>query len=156
MRKRIAMNTVKIDFVREPEAHDLPAPQVATPESAGADLRAALPATITIQPGQFVPVSTGLRLRIPSGYEGQIRPRSGLAARHGITCLNTPGTIDADYRGIVKVLLINHGPEPFVINHGDRIAQLIIAPVTRGEFIPVDTLDDTHRGDGGFGHTGVK
>lgn len=150
------MKTVQIDFVREPEAADLPAPQAATPDSAGADLRAAAPEPITLQPGDFCAVSTGLRLRIPSGYEGQVRPRSGLAARHGVTCLNTPGTIDADYRGIVKVLLINHGREPFTINHGDRIAQLIIAPVTRGQFEAVESLDETQRGEGGFGHTGVK
>lgn len=150
------MNTVQIDFVREPEADDLPAPQAATPDSAGADLRAATLDPITLAPGQFRAVSTGLRIRIPSGYEGQVRPRSGLAARHGVTCLNTPGTIDADYRGILKVLLINHGPEPFIINHGDRIAQLIIAPVTRGQFEAVESLDETQRGDGGFGHTGVK
>jgi dUTP pyrophosphatase len=95
-----------------------------------------------------------LRIQIPSGYEGQVRPRSGLAARHGITCLNSPGTIDADYRGVVHVLLINHGPEVFVVNHGERIAQLVIAPVTRPKFIMAENLDETSRGEGGFGHTG--
>lgn len=150
------MPTVDIKFVIEPEAADLPTPHYATDDSAGADLRAALAEPVTLQPGAFQAISIGLRLAIPCGYEGQIRPRSGLAAKHGITCLNTPGTIDADYRGVVRVLLINHGPEPFTINHGDRIAQLVIAPVTRAAFMKADCLDDTERGDGGFGHTGVK
>lgn len=151
------MDTVKIEFTRDPEAADLPAPEAATPDSAGADLRAAVTEPVTLAPGAFKAISTGLRLRIPSGYEGQVRPRSGLAAKHGITCLNAPGTIDADYRGVVKVILINHGPEPFMIAHGDRIAQLVIAPVTRGTFEAVESIDDnTARGDGGFGHTGVK
>jgi dUTP pyrophosphatase len=150
------MQTVHIEFVREPEAADLPLPEPATPDSAGADLRAAISDTITLAPGTFRAISTGLRIRIPSGYEAQVRPRSGLAVRHGITCLNSPGTIDADFRGVVQVLLINHGTEPFLVNRGDRIAQIIIAPVTRGKFVEVDSLDDTARGEGGFGHTGVK
>jgi dUTP pyrophosphatase len=150
------MNNVDIKFTIEPEAADLPTPQHATDDSAGADLRAALKAPVDLQPGEFLAVSTGLRMAIPRGYEGQIRPRSGLAARHGITCLNTPGTIDADYRGVVQVLLINHGPEAFTVNHGDRIAQLVVAPVTRGAFIKAESLDDTERGEGGFGHTGVQ
>ena len=150
------MQTVQIDFIREPGTDDIPAPEPATVDSAGADLRAAVEDTVILQPGQFGGITTGLRMRIPSGYEAQIRPRSGLAARHGVTCLNTPGTIDADYRGVVQVLLINHGPEPFAINRGDRIAQIIIAPVTRGVFVEVDSLDETVRGEGGFGHTGVK
>jgi dUTP pyrophosphatase len=150
------MQTVSVKVTAEPVAADLPLPAPATVDSAGADLRAALPEPIVLGPGHFKAVSTGLRLEIPRGYEGQVRPRSGLAARHGITCLNTPGTIDADYRGVVQVLLINHGPEPFTINHGDRIAQLIIAPVTRATFEPTEELNDTTRGEGGFGHTGVK
>lgn len=152
----VFMNTVNIKFTVEPEAADLPTPQHATEDSAGADLRAALKAPIVLQPGEFRAVSIGMRMEIPRGYEGQIRPRSGLAARHGITCLNTPGTIDADYRGVVQVLLINHGPDAFTINHGDRIAQLVIAPVTRGIFLLAETLDETTRGEGGFGHTGVQ
>lgn len=150
------MLKLEIPFVAEPEAADLPAPHYATPDSAGVDLRAALTAPVTLQPGEFAAVSTGLRMAIPRGYEGQVRPRSGLAARHGVTCLNTPGTIDADYRGVVKVLLINHGKEAFEINHGDRIAQMVIAPVTQAGFAATDELDDTARGQGGFGHTGVQ
>jgi len=150
------METVEIQFVREPEAADLPTPEAATPDSAGTDLRAAVVDTVTIPPGEYRAVSTGLRIKIPTGYEGQVRPRSGLALRHGITCLNTPGTIDADYRGVVQVLLINHGNQAFLVNHGDRIAQLVIAPVTRGKFAEAKSLDDTERGEGGFGHTGVK
>lgn len=150
------MQTIEIKFSAEPEASDLPQPEAATEDSAGADLRAALSAPLIIAPGEYRAVSTGLRIQIPRGYEGQVRPRSGLAARHGITCLNTPGTIDADYRGVVQVLLINHGKEAFTINHGDRIAQLVIAPVTRGIFISTASLDDTTRGEGGFGHTGVQ
>lgn len=151
-----SMQKIEIKFTAEPEARDLPIPEAATEDAAGADLRAALTEPVTLAPGEFKAISTGLRMEIPKGYEAQVRPRSGLAARHGITCLNTPGTIDADYRGIVKVLLINHGPEPFTISHGDRIAQMVVAPVTRAVFVPADTLDETARGDGGFGHTGVQ
>src|SRR5262245_27236992 len=140
------METIVVKVTAEAIAADLPLPSPATADSAGADLRAALAEPVTIVPGQFRGISTGLRLEIPKGYEGQVRPRSGLAARHGITCLNTPGTIDADYRGIVQVLLINHGSEPFTIHHGDRIAQLIIAPVTRAKYESAEALGDTHRG----------
>ncbi len=150
------MKRVQIEFTRDAEAVDIPAPEIATAAAAGADLRAAVAGSVVLAPGEFRAITTGLRMKIPVGYEGQIRPRSGLAARHGITCLNSPGTIDADYRGVVQVLLINHGPEPFTINRGDRIAQLIIAPVTQGQFVEVEVLDETARGDGGFGHTGVK
>ena len=150
------METIEIKFTAEPEAQDLPVPAAATIDSAGADLRAALREPVTLQPGEYRMVSTGMRMHIPRGYEGQVRPRSGLAAKHGITCLNAPGTIDADYRGVVQVILINHGREPFAINHGDRIAQLVVAPVTRAVFTPVENLEETDRGEGGFGHTGVK
>ncbi len=150
------MQTIEIKCTVEPEAADLPLPAAATEDAAGADLRAALSAPLILAPGEFRAVTTGLRLQIPRGYEGQVRPRSGLAARHGITCLNTPGTIDADNSGVVQVLLINHGKEPITINPGDRIAQLIIAPVTRGVFVSTEALDDTSRGDGGFGHTGIQ
>ena len=150
------METIEIKFTAEPEAQDLPVPAAATIDSAGTDLRAALREPVTLQPGEYRLVSTGMRMHIPRGYEGQVRPRSGLAARHGITCLNAPGTIDADYRGVVQVILINHGREPFVINHGDRIAQLVVAPVTRAVFTLVENLDETDHGEGGFGHTGVK
>lgn len=150
------METIEIKFTAEPEAQDLPIPAAATADSAGIDLRAALTEPVVLDPGDYRMVTTGMRMEIPRGYEGQVRPRSGLAAKHGITCLNAPGTIDADYRGIVQVILINHGREPFTISHGDRIAQLVVAPVTRAEFVKVTTLDETQRGDGGFGHTGVQ
>ena len=126
--------------------------------AAGADLRAALPADapMVLKPGERALVPTGMAMALPAGYEAQIRPRSGLAYKHGITCLNTPGTIDADYRGEVKVLLINHGDEAFTINRGERIAQMVIAPITQPEFERVIELSDTARGAGGFGSTGVK
>jgi dUTP pyrophosphatase len=125
-----------------------------TPGAAGADLHARLDGTVTLEPGQRFLVPTGLRLQLPKGYEGQIRPRSGLAVNHGVTCLNSPGTIDSDYRGEVKVLLINLGPKTFDIKNGERIAQLVIAPVVIAEFIPEVKLSETIRGDAGFGSTG--
>lgn len=126
--------------------------------AAGADLRAAVldDSPIILVPGARVLVPTGFAMALPAGYEAQIRPRSGLAYKHGVTCLNTPGTIDADYRGEVKVLLINHGTEAFTIRRGDRIAQMVIAPITQGTFERVDVLSETKRGAGGFGSTGVK
>jgi dUTP pyrophosphatase len=135
---------------------DLELPKYETPLAAGADLRAAVPVNepMTLAPGQRALVPTGLAMALPAGYEAQIRPRSGLAYKHGITCLNTPGTIDADYRGEVKVLLINHGDAPFDIHRGERIAQMIIAPITQPNFIRRDNLSDTKRGEGGFGSTG--
>ena len=137
-----------------PEARDLPPPAYMTEHAAGMDLRAAVPTTLTLAPGEFALVPTGIRIAVPPGYEGQVRPRSGLAARHGVTLVNTPGTIDADYRGEVCVVLINHGKEPFVVTRGDRIAQLVICPVARAQVEVAENLDDTERGDGGFGHTG--
>jgi len=134
---------------------DLPLPKFETALAAGADLRAALDAEMVLSPGERALVPTGFAMALPAGYEAQIRPRSGLAYKHGITCLNTPGTIDADYRGEVKVLLINHGQEPFTITRGERIAQMIIAPITQPNFRRVETLDDTARGEGGFGSTGT-
>lgn len=128
------------------------APRYATAGSAGLDL-AAIEAT-TLAPGAFQAIGTGLALAIPPGYEGQVRPRSGLAARFGVTVLNAPGTLDSDYRGEVKVLLINHGSEPFSIQAGDRIAQLVLAEVARLPIRQVTQLDATERGEGGFGHTG--
>jgi dUTP pyrophosphatase len=129
-------------------------PQYATIGSAGLDLPAAVSETITIAPGAFHLVPCGFAIALPPGFEAQVRPRSGLAAKHGVTVLNAPGTIDADYRGEVKVILINHGREPFAITTGLRIAQLVVAPVTRVEWQETDTLPDTVRGAGGFGHTG--
>lgn len=132
------------------------APVYSTKEAAGADIRAFLPdGPITLLPGEFHMIPTGIRLEIPVGYEVQVRPRSGLAAKHGITVLNSPGTIDSDYRGEVKVILINHGKEEFRINSGDRIAQLVAARVEQALFQLSDELNDSERGEGGFGSTGV-
>ena len=135
-------------------------PTYRTEGAAGADLRANFPLQgrggVTIAPGERALVPTGLRVAIPDGYEGQVRARSGLALRHGIVVPNGPGTIDADYRGTLGVILANFGSDPFSISHGDRIAQLVIAPVTRVTFEVVETLDDTPRGSGGFGSTGVS
>jgi dUTP pyrophosphatase len=146
--------SVRVQIAREPGTEDIPLPAYETPHAAGMDLRAACDETLTIAPGERALVPTGIRIALPEGYEAQVRPRSGLAIRNGITMLNSPGTIDADYRGEVRVIVINHGSEPFTIQRGDRIAQMIIAPVTRAEWQPVDSLDETARGDGGFGHTG--
>ena len=136
---------------------DLALPAYETVLAAGADLRAAVTADrpMILRPGQRALVPTGFAMALPAGYEAQIRPRSGLAYKHGVTCLNTPGTIDADYRGEVKVLLINHGDEPFTINRGERIAQMVIAPITQPEFSRVEILSETARGEGGFGSTGT-
>ena len=132
-------------------------PAYETKNSAGMDLRANLPeGGITLNPMQRAMVPTGLFMEIPEGYEGQVRPRSGLAAKHGITVLNTPGTIDADYRGEVKVILINLSDVPFALNHGDRIAQIVFARCEQAQLTETDTISDTERGAGGFGHSGVK
>lgn len=136
----------------EPHAAGLPAYQ--TEHAAGLDLLAAVGEPMTIGPGEVAAVPTGLRLEIPPGYEGQVRPRSGLALRHGIGIPNSPGTIDADYRGEVRVLLVNLGREPFTVRRGERIAQLVFAPVTRASLTVAPELTETRRGDGGFGHTG--
>ncbi|MGE7469053.1 dUTP diphosphatase [Bosea sp. NPDC003192] len=142
---------------RLPHAHDLPLPAYETASAAGLDLRAALPdGPMRLEPGARLLVPTGLVLELPVGTEGQVRPRSGLALRHGVTLLNTPGTIDADYRGEVKVILINHGQEDFTIAHGDRIAQLVVAAVLQAEIAEVEELSETLRGVGGFGSTGVS
>jgi dUTP pyrophosphatase len=133
----------------------LPLPSYETAHAAGMDLRAAVAEPLLLAPGARALVPTGIVIALPEGTEAQVRPRSGLAFRHGISMLNTPGTIDADYRGEIRVILINHGQEPFTIQRGDRIAQLVIAPVLRAEWIECETLDDTPRGTGGFGHTGV-
>lgn len=133
-----------------------PLPQYATPQSAGMDLRANLSESIELKPMERKLIPTGLHIALPEGYEAQVRPRSGLALKHGITVLNAPGTIDADYRGEVGVLLINLSEEPFVVNDGERIAQMVIARHEQGEFMEVEALDETERGEGGYGHTGVK
>ena len=148
--------TVTIRVVPLPNFEGLALPAYETADAAGMDLRAAVPdgEPMTLKPGERAMVPTGLTIALPALHEAQVRPRSGLAAKHGVTCLNSPGTIDADYRGEVKVILINHGQEPFVIKRGERIAQMVIAPVTRAELVQVETLDETQRGAGGFGSTG--
>jgi dUTP pyrophosphatase len=144
---------IAIRLKRLPHGEGLPPPAYATEHAAGLDVVAA--EELTLAPGARHAVATGFAIAIPEGYEVQVRPRSGLALKHGITCLNTPGTIDADYRGEVKVILANLGAEPFDIRRGDRIAQLVPAPVQRARFTQVEELDDTARGHGGFGSTGV-
>ena len=133
-----------------------PLPTYATPQSAGMDLRADIEKPILLKSLDRVLIPTGLYIALPEGYEAQIRPRSGLAIKHGITCLNTPGTIDADYRGNIGVELVNLSHEDFVVQPGERIAQMIISKVEHGDFIEVEVLDETERGEGGFGHTGSK
>ena len=146
-----------LNIIRLPHAEGLALPAYETKEAAGMDLRAAVPEgnPLKICPGERVLVPTGLVMEIPSGHEGQIRPRSGLAYKNGVTCLNTPGTIDADYRGEVMVLLINHGRETFTIERGMRIAQMVIAPVMQVKIVEADLANETERGSGGFGSTGV-
>ncbi|MEK9830090.1 MAG: dUTP diphosphatase [Schleiferiaceae bacterium] len=133
-----------------------PLPEFATVDIAGMDLRAHLEAPVTLEPGERRLIPTGLHIALPQGLEAQVRPRSGLAYKHGITVLNSPGTIDADYRGDVGVILINHGQEAFEVAPGDRIAQLVVARYERFDWTPVETLDETVRGAGGFGHSGQK
>lgn len=132
-----------------------PLPEYSTPFSAGMDLRANVDAPLVIRPMERVLVPTGLYMALPEGYEAQVRPRSGLALKHGVTVLNTPGTIDADYRGEIGVILINLGQDDFVIRDGERIAQMVIARHEHAEFVSAETLDKTERGEGGFGHSGV-
>lgn len=146
--------SVRVLIARAEDSEGLPLPAYATSGSAGMDLMAACREPVTLPPGGRALVSAGIRVALPEGYEAQVRPRSGLALKHGITCPNSPGTIDSDYRGVVSVILANLGAEPFVIHRGDRIAQMIIAPVTRVEWEQVESLPTTERGEGGFGHTG--
>lgn len=143
---------VAVEVKRLPHGEGLPLPAYATSGAAGMDVVSA--EDVTIAPGARHPVATGLAMAIPQGYEIQVRPRSGLALKHGITVPNTPGTIDSDYRGELKVLLINHGTEPFPIARGDRVAQLVLAPVVQASWAEVSELDATQRGEGGFGSTG--
>ena len=143
---------IEIKLSRLPHGEDLPLPRYATDYAAGLDVHAA--EELTLQPGQRHAVATGFAIEIPHGYEVQVRPRSGLAIRNGITCLNTPGTIDSDYRGEVKVILVNLGSEPFAVRRGERLAQLVPAPVLRAHFTESVSLAETARGSGGFGSTG--
>lgn len=147
---------MNVAFKKLSHAQDLPLPSYESAYAAGMDIRAAVDKPVELAPNERKLIPTGLQMALPQGYEAQIRPRSGLAYRNGITMLNTPGTIDADYRGEVKVLAVNLGDEPFLIAHGDRIAQMVIAPVTQAEIREVENLSETERADGGFGSTGVK
>ena len=151
------VSPVAVAIKRLPHGAGLPLPAYASAGAAGVDLRAALGEgeTLALAPGARVLVPTGIAIALPAGYEAQVRPRSGLAARHGLTCLNSPGTIDADYRGEIKVILINHGVRPVGIGHGERIAQLVVAPVVQAAWREVESLDGTERGDGGFGSSGL-
>ena len=148
--------SVKVEILQLPHGEGLALPAYQSAHAAGLDLLAAVPedSPLTLSPGQSALVPTGLIIALPPGYEAQVRPRSGLAAKHGITVLNAPGTVDADYRGEIGVLLINHGGAPFAIRRGERIAQLVIASVVRAELVPTVTLSATERGGGGFGSTG--
>lgn len=147
---------INVLIQREPDAEDLPLPQYATPGSAGADLYAAVEQPVILQPGERRRISTGIRIALPPGYEAQVRPRSGWADRYGLSMVNAPGTIDSDYRGVIQVILINHGEEPIMIRRGDRIAQLVVAPVVRAVWQEVSKLPETERADGGFGSTGTS
>ena len=146
--------SVRVKVQRLPHGEGLPHPAPATADSAGCDLRAAIEGELELAPGERTLVPTGFAIALPRGYEAQVRPRSGLALKYGIVLPNSPGTIDADYRGELKVIVMNAGSEPFTFKRGDRIAQLVVAPVVRAEFEEVESLDETGRGEGGFGHTG--
>jgi len=150
------MSNPKVQIQRLPHGEGIDLPFYATTHAAGADLRAAVDDDVIIQPGETALIKTGFAMALPDNFEAQVRPRSGLALKFGITVLNTPGTIDADYRGEVGVILINHGKEPFTISRGDRIAQMIIAPFVQADFSSVSELSETQRGAGGFGSSGRK
>jgi dUTP pyrophosphatase len=150
------MSPIKIEIQQLPHGEGLAPPAYQTAHAAGLDLLAAVPedTALVLAPGRYALVPTGLCIALPPGFEAQVRPRSGLAAKHGVTVLNAPGTVDADYRGEIGVLLINHGEAPFTIRRGERIAQMVIAPVAQAELIAAATLSETGRGSGGFGSTG--
>ena len=149
------MSPVEVKVMRLSHGADLPMPQYQSAQAAGLDLLAAVSTDVIIAPGKRALVPTGIAIALPPGTEAQVRPRSGLAAKHGVTVLNSPGTIDADYRGEIQVILINLGDAPFVVKRGERIAQMVIAPVSHARLSETQTLDDTRRGDGGFGSTGT-
>lgn len=149
------MTPLEVAVHRLPHAEDLPLPAYATAQSAGMDLLAAVEGEVVLAPGERRLIPSGLAIALPAGYEAQVRPRSGLALKHGVTCLNAPGTIDSDYRGEIGVLLVNLGQEPFAVTRGSRIAQLVVAAVARAAWRPVVGLEQSARGDGGFGSTGL-
>ena len=148
------MKKIRIAIKKKEGCEDLPVPTYATAGSSGMDLSADVKGEVVISPGEIKLISSGIYLSIPKGYEAEIRPRSGLALKHGISLVNTPGTIDSDYRGLVNLIMINHGKEPFTIHRGDRVAQMIIKEVIRADIEVTEGLDDTVRSHGGFGHTG--
>jgi dUTP pyrophosphatase len=150
----ILSTPIKVQIRQLPHGEGLSLPAYQSAHAAGLDLTAAIAEPLTLAPGRHALVPTGLAIALPEGFEAQVRPRSGLAAKHGITVLNSPGTIDADYRGEIQVILINHSCEPFVIRRGDRIAQMVVAPVVQAELVQSDALSSTNRGSGGFGSTG--
>lgn len=152
--ERSTRTSVRVEILREPHARDLPLPRFESEGAAGLDLRAAVDEPQMIKKGERRLIPTGWRIALPNGFEAQVRPRSGLALRHGILIPNSPGTIDADYRGEIQVILMNAGDADFEVVRGDRIAQLVVAPVARSEWVEVEALDATERGEGGFGHTG--
>jgi dUTP pyrophosphatase len=149
------MAEIAVEIIRLPHGTDLPLPRYETAHAAGLDLLAAIAVDVTLAPGAIELVPTGIAIALPDGVEAQVRPRSGLAAKNGVTVLNSPGTIDADYRGEIKVILINHGPQPFVVTRGMRIAQMVVAPVARAVWTECSALPDSSRGAGGFGSTGL-
>ncbi|NLA73974.1 MAG: dUTP diphosphatase [Deltaproteobacteria bacterium] len=149
------MDTIELK-VKKPDNYDLPLPSYETKGSSGMDIRAWTDMDIILNPGEIRLVPTGLSISIPDGYEAQIRPRSGLALKYGIGMVNSPGTIDSDYRGEIGIIMINHGDKPFTVRRGDRIAQMVISKVCHAELVMVDDLDSTSRGDGGFGHSGIE
>lgn len=151
----MTMSALRVDLKQLPHSADLPLPEYATAQSVAVDLQAAIDGKLVLQPGKRAMVETGIAIALPAGFEAQVRPRSGLAAKNGVTVLNSPGTIDADYRGEIKVILINHGEDAFEIERGMRIAQLVVAPITQVRWNAVDDLDETARGAGGFGSTGT-
>jgi dUTP pyrophosphatase len=151
-----ATGTTRVLVRRLSQAGDLPLPQRATPDSAGFDLRARVDAPLVLEPGQRRLVPTGIAVALPAGFEAQVRPRSGLALKQGLTALNSPGTVDSDYRGEIGVVLINHGEGPLTVRRGDRIAQLVIQRLPEVELVEVEELPDSDRGPGGFGHTGQR
>ena len=148
------MRNIKVFLKRKKGCEDLPVPKYATSGSSGLDLSADVEGEVVLMPGEIKLISSGIYVSIPEGYEAQIRPRSGLALKHGVSLVNTPGTIDSDYRGLLSLVMINHGKEPFTIRRGDRVAQMVIKEVVRAELEASETLDVTERAAGGFGHTG--
>lgn len=147
------MDKIKVSIQILPGNEDIPLPRYMTDQAAGMDIHAAVAQTEVIMPGQIKKIATGIAIALPGGYEAQIRPRSGLALKRGVTLANSPGTIDADYRGEIGLILINHGEEPFVVNRGMRLAQMVVQKVCRVDWMEADELEETDRGDGGFGHT---